>query len=195
MKIEYMKLDKIRPYPGNAKKHKIAWIKKSIETFKFDQPIVVDEDYVIIKGHGRYEAAKQLEMEKVPVIRRKDLNKEAAAMSRLADNRAQQGGGFDFGKLKKELSFLNKKFDNKFMDAIGFKPSFLRKAASEDIGIDFEEDESEIDSEPIENEPSKHALSIVLNDSGYTKWLSYKEKCKKKTDTTAFLNLLETIDD
>ena len=58
-------------------------------TSGFDQPIVVDKDHVIIKGHGRRLAALELKMDVVPVVVRADLSPEQCMASRIADNHVQ----------------------------------------------------------------------------------------------------------
>jgi hypothetical protein len=58
-----IKIEEIKPYQKNAKKHpqkQIKQIADSISKFGFNQPLVIDEKKVIIVGHGRYEAAKIL---------------------------------------------------------------------------------------------------------------------------------------
>jgi hypothetical protein len=51
---------------------------------------VVDADREIIKGHGRYEAAKRLGLDRVPVIVHTDISKADARASRIADNRVSE---------------------------------------------------------------------------------------------------------
>ena len=56
MKIEKISIDKIKPYENNAKLHppeQIEPIKKSIQEFGNNDPIAIDENGVIIEGHGR----------------------------------------------------------------------------------------------------------------------------------------------
>lgn len=193
-KIEMWPVDKVKPYPKNAKKHKVKWIAKSIGEFDFDQPIVVDKDGVIIKGHGRLEAAKHLEMKEVPVIVRRDLTKKQAAMARIADNRVAQGGGMDIDLLSEEIDFLKDDFDSNFFDDLGFTDGFLKKMAKEDL-FDFINEEDDSDNEDTEETYiiDKFPLSIVLNQEQYEKWEKYKNKIKKTTDTAAFIKLMESI--
>ncbi len=54
--------------PRRRQRRSISEIAKSIREFGFIQPIVVDEHFVVIIGHGRLEAAKSLEYEIVPVV-------------------------------------------------------------------------------------------------------------------------------
>lgn len=80
------------PYEKNAKKHpkkQVDAVARSIETFGFNQPIVVDTDNVVIVGHGRLAAAKQLNLKEVPVLT-VDLPEEKAMAYRLADNKLNE---------------------------------------------------------------------------------------------------------
>lgn len=78
LKVEYVPIDSINPYPGNAKLHpqeQIEQIKSSILEFGFNDPIGVWKNEVAT-GHGRLLAAKELEMKKVPIIRLDSLTDE-----------------------------------------------------------------------------------------------------------------------
>lgn len=88
--VEIWPINKIKPYPKNAKKHpeeQIDALAKSIKRFGWTQPIVVDADGVIIAGHGRRMAAIALGYEKVPIVQRSDLTPDEANALRLADNK------------------------------------------------------------------------------------------------------------
>ena len=66
MKIEKISIEKIKPYENNAKLHppeQIEQIKKSIIEFGNNDPIAIDEINVIIEGHGRYFALKEVKCE------------------------------------------------------------------------------------------------------------------------------------
>lgn len=132
--VENWDIDAIRPYEGNAKIHteeQVKSIAKSITTFGFDQPIVVDGAGVIIKGHGRHKAAQHLGMEKVPVIVRKDLTANEADASRLADNRVAVGD-LDTNLLNQELERIAD-FDEDLLDDMGFSEKELEFMTS-DLG-------------------------------------------------------------
>ena len=88
--VRMVEINKIIPYDSNVKIHDDEQIEKlanNIKKFGFDQPIVVDKDNVIIKGHGRRLACLKLGLDRVPVIVRDDLTKEEADAARLSDNR------------------------------------------------------------------------------------------------------------
>jgi ParB-like chromosome segregation protein Spo0J len=81
------------PYTNNPKEHpdeQVQKIASSIKNYGFDQPIVVDEDNEIIKGHGRLQAAELLGMETVPVLRRDDLTDAEKKAARIADNKSAE---------------------------------------------------------------------------------------------------------
>lgn len=98
-------IDEITPYEKNCKKHpaeQVASIAESIKKFGWDQPIVTDAAGVIIKGHGRYFAAKKLGLKEVPVVKRDDLSGDEARASRIADNQVAEAY-WHYGNLVKEL--------------------------------------------------------------------------------------------
>ena len=100
-KIELRDVGTIKPYEKNAKRHPKEQIEKLAAIIKrhgFDQPIVVDEHGVIIKGHGRLLASKQLGLKKVPVLVRGDLSPAQVREARIADNRVSEFG-WDFEAL------------------------------------------------------------------------------------------------
>ena len=76
MKIEIWKITDIKPYEANPRVNDqaVSAVAASIREFGFRQPIVVDEDGVIIVGHTRMKAAQQLGLEKVPVHVAKGLS-------------------------------------------------------------------------------------------------------------------------
>lgn len=107
-RIESWPLENIRPYENNAKIHTEEQVKEiaaSIKRFGPDQPIVVDGEGIIIKGHGRWMAAKLLGMKNFPTIIRTDLTAAEANASRIVDNRVARTDD-DANRLKIELDGL-----------------------------------------------------------------------------------------
>ena len=93
MKTITLKLDQIKPYPANAKKHsdiQVRQVAESIREFGFNQPLVVDKNHEIIVGHGRFEAAKMLGLETVPVLVAENLSETQVKAYRLADNKLNE---------------------------------------------------------------------------------------------------------
>lgn len=109
LNIKLVPIDQITPYALNSKKHDNAQVERimsSIRQFGWDQPIVVDANYEIIKGHGRRLAAIQLGLKQVPVLVRDDLSPDEVRAARLADNRVAISD-IDSDLLREELSTLN----------------------------------------------------------------------------------------
>ena len=109
MNIEWMKPGDLTPYPANAKLHppaQVEHIANSIKAFGWQQPIVVDSENVVIIGPGRLMAAKQLMLDKVPVVKADNLTEDQVNALRLADNKTNESE-WDFGKLEEELAALD----------------------------------------------------------------------------------------
>lgn len=122
--VELWDIEKIKPYPRNAKIHSDEQVKKlakAIETFGWTQPIVVDADGVIIAGHGRRLAAISLKRKKVPVLCRRDLTKQQADALRLADNRVTSVE-YDMSMIQDELRKISESLTDEDFDisALGF---------------------------------------------------------------------------
>lgn len=111
LKIEYVDIDTIKTYENNAKLHpaeQIEQIKASIKEFGFNDPIAVDKDNVIIEGHGRYIACKELDIKEIPIIRLDSLSDEQKRAYMLVHNKLTMNSGFDIELLGDELdSILN----------------------------------------------------------------------------------------
>jgi ParB-like chromosome segregation protein Spo0J len=107
LKIEYIPLSDIKPYEHNAKLHpdeQVEQIMQSIQIMGFDDPIAIWQNNEIIEGHGRYEAAKRLGMEKVPIIRLDNLTDEQRRAYALIHNKLTMNSGFDIETLNVELA-------------------------------------------------------------------------------------------
>lgn len=107
--IDLIDFNKIQPYNYNNKLHTdshVAAIAESIKQFGFNQPIVVDENYVILVGHGRYFAARKLELAEVPVIKLTDLTNDQKKAYRLIDNKLSAQPIWNFENIQIELAEL-----------------------------------------------------------------------------------------
>ena len=141
MDIIYLPPGNLTPYAANAKKHpaeQVRAIANSIREFGFRQPIVVDADNVVVIGHGRLLAAKELGLETVPVVRADDLTEEQIKALRLADNKTNESE-WDDSYLNGELAELELEFD---MSLFGFEAAEAQMVDSVDdvVEDDFDED-------------------------------------------------------
>jgi ParB-like chromosome segregation protein Spo0J len=107
--IEHLDPGALRPWERNARTHskkQLKQIAKSIETFGFTNPVLIDRDNVILAGHGRVEAAKLLGLETVPCIRLEHMTPEEKRAYVLADNKLALNAGWDEDLLAQELEAL-----------------------------------------------------------------------------------------
>lgn len=144
LKIEYMSIANLAPYEGNAKEHpekQVEQIAESIRRFGFNDPIAVDENNVIIEGHGRLLAAQMLGMDTVPVIRLDGLTDEQKHAYTLVHNQLTMNSGFDIEQLQIELDSITS------IDMEQFDFEMPEMFSLEDItpvqGYDAENDERE----------------------------------------------------
>jgi len=105
MKIEIRQLAQIRPYENNPRRNDdgVASLAASIREYGFRQPIVVDEDGVVICGHTRLKAAERLGLVEVPVHVAIGLTPEQVKAYRLADNKTAELAEWDKQLLALEL--------------------------------------------------------------------------------------------
>jgi len=124
--IEWVDINSITPYDKNPRKNNdaVGPVANSIKEFGFNQPIVVDNDGVIVVGHTRHKAAKQLEMETVPVLYLPaDMEENKIKAYRIADNRVSEFAEWDDEMLIEELKALQA--DDYNVDMSGFSEDFI----------------------------------------------------------------------
>ena len=174
MNIIQIPINKIIPYENNAKKHsseQINQVANSIDEFGWQQPIVIDKDYIIIIGHCRLQAAKKLKYKTVPCVIADNLSNEQIAALRLSDNNVN-GKDYDFKLLKKELDnifnidMLDFGFEEKEKKPAGYKQT---KNLDNFFKTDFEFGNNEW------NIPD---IDIFTDDLSGIEWVSFGEKAK-----------------
>lgn len=109
MEVRDWRLSDIKPYPNNPRKRSKRAIEKvaaSIREFGARQPIVVDENGIILVGHTRYDAALLLGMETFPVHQALGLSEAQKVAYRIADNRTNEETEWDDEKLRIEFASL-----------------------------------------------------------------------------------------
>lgn len=156
MNITDVKIDDITPYHDNPRVNTdaINVVKKSLSEFGFQQPLVLDKDNIIIVGHTRFAAAKELGFTDVPCFIADDLSEDKIKAYRIMDNKSAEYASWNYGLLTKEITdLLESDYD---LEYTGFTDVEL-----EDMGFDMnlesfvEEPQSEEDAIPEikEDEP------------------------------------------
>ena len=140
MEIIYKKVGDLIPYEKNPRNNTkaVKYVAKSIEEFGFKQPIIIDRDNVVVCGHTRLKATKQLGIEEVPCIVADDLTDEQIKAFRLADNKVSEQAEWDIGLLNEELDDIL----NVDMSDFGFD-IFSMDDLEEMEGYNAEEDDRE----------------------------------------------------
>jgi DNA modification methylase len=110
MLVEMRPITSVKPYENNPRQNEagIDAVAASLNAFGWQQPLVVDEDDVIIVGHTRYKAALKLGMTEVPVHVARGLTPAQARAYRIADNQTATLSQWDEDKLPLELMELQK---------------------------------------------------------------------------------------
>lgn len=108
MEIIYKNIDELIPYENNPRLNDeaVEYVKNSIKEFGFKVPIVIDKDNVIIAGHKRIKASKELGIKDIPCIIADDLTEEQVKAFRLADNKVAEKSLWDYSKLDEELDSI-----------------------------------------------------------------------------------------
>ena len=144
MEILTVKIADIKPYDNNAKDHpkeQIEQIKKSILEYGNNDPIAVDENNVIIEGHGRYIAMCDLGFDDVEIIRLEHLTEEQKKAYRLIHNKLTMNSDFDIEKLEAELADLQVQDMQEF--GFDFLPDFTDDTTTDDLIDEILQDEAE----------------------------------------------------
>lgn len=153
MNVEQVNVESLRPFEQNAKLHtveQIEHLKHSIKEFGFTQPIVADEKGVVLIGHGRLTAARELGMSMVPVKRVEGLTEKEKSALNLVDNRLHAETGVDAGKEQEILraiemgEFNFEKFGLKLEEPGGMTaPGGVGEENIVQLGVYFEEEQYE----------------------------------------------------
>jgi ParB-like chromosome segregation protein Spo0J len=121
--IVIRQITSLKPNPKNARIHQprqINLLAKSIQSFGFNVPVLIDAESNVLAGHGRLVAAQKLEIKEIPTISLAHLSAAQAKAFMIADNRLTEIATWDDNLLAiqlKELSLVNLDFD---LEATGF---------------------------------------------------------------------------
>lgn len=181
--VEYLPIQSIVPDPANARLHKppqIAAIARSIATFGFNVPLLVDDAGKLIAGHGRLAAAAKAGLNEVPVIRLAHLTDQQRRAYMIADNRLTDLSRWDekiLGETLRDLSLADLDFE---LDVIGFSVGEI------DLRIDG------LDDAPDEPEPPVSLEAEAITRLGDL-WRMGRHRllCGDALDSTSWERLMQ----
>jgi len=175
--IRVVKMGLIRPYwnnPRQISEEAVDRVRRSIERYGYNQPIVLDRENVIIVGHVRFKALMQLNAaEALCVIA--DLDHAKAAEYRIIDNKTAEGTEWDIHKLLLELDALDTERMQSFFPDMDIEETLrgmkrVGTAELEDLGLSLggEADRGKL---PPPGEPNGEELSsdieLVCPECGF----------------------------
>jgi len=114
LELTWLPIESVTPYASNPRlmtDSAVVKVAASIKAFGWKQPIVVDEEGVIVVGHTRYAGALRLGLTEVPCVIADDLTPAEAKAYRLADNRTAQETSWDYALLNLELGDIASDLD------------------------------------------------------------------------------------
>ena len=185
LKVETLAIGRLTPYDRNPRTHskkQIRQIARSIESFGFTNPVLIDEAGSVLAGHGRLEAAKLLGMKAVPTVCLDQMSEAEKRAYIIADNRLAEKAGWDEDLLRLELSFLTDLDIDLDVTVTGFE--------TPEIDLLLEEDEDgtwdEADTLPV-LDPEEPAVSRVGDV-----WVlgAHRLACGDATNPEAFSSLM-----
>jgi ParB-like chromosome segregation protein Spo0J len=172
--LKMVSVNVLKPYEKNARTHspeQIQQIAKSIQEFGFLNPVLVRDDYSLLAGHGRVEAAKTLGLSEIPVVFVGHLTPEQAKAYVLADNKIALNAGWDYDLLSQELASLQGlDFD---ISLTGFSDGEIEKLFAPEDSLD-DDDNSEKEEEASDDKDRKFILGAYqfsISGEDYHEWV------------------------
>lgn len=192
MGVKHVNIESLRPNPKNPRdiKDSVGPVARSIKEFGFLVPIVINDSNVVLSGHARLEAAKSLDMKKVPVVVAEGLTKEQETAFMLADNRLSENASYN----TEQLAGLLKELAGADYDLLitGFQAeeieAFITSATSDlddilGLGEDTSDDSIMGDEEEGQDVRHMHRLMFLLNADEKSVIMEALDKIKKASPT------------
>lgn len=143
--MKLVPVEKLVPYVNNARTHspeQINKLRSSLREFGFINPVIIDNDYGIIAGHGRVKAAKEEGIGEVPCVFADYLTEAQKKAYILADNRMAMDAGWDEELLRIEIEALQgEDFD---IGLAGFDADEIADLFKDKNGTEVEDDDFDL---------------------------------------------------
>src|SRR5215469_12216688 len=122
--VVWRRIEVLRRNPASPRSHsprRVQQLARSIDTFGFNVPVLVDPTLRIIAGHGRLLAAQELGWREVPTIVLDHLSTAKARAFMIADNRLAEGATWNNALLREQLTELSLAEPDLAIEATGFE--------------------------------------------------------------------------
>ncbi len=143
--MQLVEISKLIPYINNARTHskeQITKLRSSLREFGFINPVIIDNDYNVIAGHGRIEAAKLENIKEVPCVFVDYLTPAQKKAYIIADNRMAMDAGWDEELLRIEIESLQAEAFN--IELTGFEEQEIA-AIFDSVEEEIQEDNFDIE--------------------------------------------------
>lgn len=163
MQVFEIEVGKVMPYWHNPRKNDATVEKliKSIKSYGFNVPLVVNKDMVLITGHARLKAAKKMGLQTVPCVV-VDLTEEQAKKYRIADNKIQESSEWNEESLFKELREIGDPLD--IVD-MGFTAEEVQSIIGDIDSLLDEATDINVEEVPVYKvSPAKPAEVVMMSD-------------------------------
>lgn len=188
LRMEYLSIANLRPDPKNPRIHsdkQVRQIARSIQTFGFNVPVLVDENSQVIAGHGRLLAAQLLKMENVPAIRIEHLSEAQRRAFLIADNRLTEKSAWDERLLAEQFEVLSKLDLDFSLDITGFEIAEIDTIIESLVPANSGRDD------PSDVIPEPKAEHVVTQSGDLWTLDRHRVHCGDARDRTAYSMLME----
>ena len=173
----------LHPWPNNPRTHnqkQLTKLKASIQKFGFTAPVLIDENHVILSGHGRTQAAIELGLPKIPVRIIAGLSEKEKRAYLLADNKLSELSAWDNELLKSELEILME--DDFEIETTGFSTA--------EIDIMFDTQIKEKSSNPDDLQENDIPQEQISRQGDYWQLGSHRILCGNSLDSQSYATLM-----
>jgi 16S rRNA G966 N2-methylase RsmD len=187
LKVAYRPIEELKPDPANPRVHnkkQIRQIAKSIETFGFNVPVLVDHAGNVIAGHGRLLACRELAITEVPTLRLDHLTPAQARAFTIADNRLTEIATWDDHLLAEQLRDLSLSGLDFDIEVTGFEMGEI------DLRIASLAETPAADSDPADILPEVSAAAPVSKVGDVWVFGRHRVLCGNALDPEAFTALM-----
>jgi DNA modification methylase len=185
--VVYRRIEELQPAPRNPRSHsprQVRQIARSVQTFGFNVPILIDPQSQVIAGHGRLLAARELGWGEVPTISLDHLSEAQRQAFMIADNRLTDTSEWNdtlLAGLFRDLSVLDLDFS---LEATGFEMAEI------DIRIESLEAPQEAD-DPADHIPDAASRPAVSHAGDVWAAGRHRISCGSALDAVAYAVLMD----